>query len=183
MAFGNKKNENEFDPYSVDKLARIPLVLKILVIKYWLGGAAAYFVFMGLNNLLGSRTIDSYLIFCIILGMATDLIVNRFIRMMGTSKKPTEKYLFVNGTSFITLFLNILYAILLFAMMFGFWSGLDAIVHFNNHETLRRYIYFEEPFLFGLMFVLADLLAIVIKNNVIKLYKKIRYGSIDDTEE
>lgn len=182
--FNRKKEENEFDPYSVDKLARVPLVLKILVLKYWLGGAAAYFIFMGLNSMLGQeRTIDSYFIFCIILGMFADLIVNRFIRMMGTSKKPTDKYIFVSGTSFVTLFLNILYTVVLFIMMFYAWSLLDLIFNFESHETFRKYIYFEEPFTFALLYVLADSLALAIKRYSILLYKKIRYKNISDEDE
>ena len=42
MSKKEKRIEEEFDPYKVDKLSKIPSWLIILVLKYWAAAAAVF---------------------------------------------------------------------------------------------------------------------------------------------
>lgn len=183
--FRNKnKNENEFDPYSVDKLARIPLVLKILVIKYWGAGAACLFVYLGMNQYLptevnGTLNYDAHAIFWVLFGLVLDLFVNKLIRMMGNPMKPTQKYIFVNGSSAFTIFANIVYAIVTwFIIIYTYNSVLTLIFKDGINDLSSAWSPFN-PFTWAALFVVCDAILLTIKNLLIKLIKRIRYGKED----
>ena len=40
----NVENMNEINPYEVDKLSKIPSVVKIIFLKYWAAAAAVFFM-------------------------------------------------------------------------------------------------------------------------------------------
>lgn len=177
----SKKEENEFDPYSVDKLSRVPLVLKIFIIKYWGAGAAAMFVYLGLNQYLpvdqfGNLNYDAHAVYWIIAGLFIDLLMNKLIRMMGNPMKPTQKYIFVNGSSAFTIFGNILYAcVTWFVIVFTYNKVLFLIFRDRVYELSANWSPFN-PFTWALLFVICDALFLLVKNLIIKLYKKFRYG-------
>lgn len=183
------QNENEFDPYAVDKLSRVPLVLKVLVVKYWGAGAAAFLVFMGLNKFLpsdvdGSRNLDAYLIFWVIFGLIIDFFMNKLIRMMGNPIKPTQKYIFINGSSAFTIFGNILYAALCwYIIMWGYQGFLQLIFDDIKYNALNPRLWSpENPFTFALLFTICDILLLLIKNGIIKLYRYIHFGKENKDE-
>lgn len=179
--FKKEKEQNEFDPYSVDKLSRIPLVLKIFVIKYWGAGAAALFVYLGMNQYLpvesnGSLNYDAHAIFWVIFGLVIDLMMNKLIRMMGNPLRPTQKYIFVNGSSAFTIFGNIVYAcVTWFVIVFSYNRVLYWIFRDKVADLSPSWSPFN-PFTWALLFVICDALFLLIKNLIIKLYRKIRYG-------
>ena len=47
MSKKEKRIAEEFDPYKVDKLSKIPSWLIILVLKYWAAAAAVFFTVIG----------------------------------------------------------------------------------------------------------------------------------------
>ncbi len=159
------KKDYEFDPYKVDKLSAIPPWLKILALKYWAAGVTCYLVFMGLN-LFFADFLDRAAAFCIVFALINDWIVNTIIRMMSSPKSNTEVFSFVTGISVVSLILNIIYSVVCYVAMFSLAYGLSLILPFN--------IYFEEPFVFGLFYIIVDGMFLVIKYYVTKLLKHIQ---------
>lgn len=185
-----EENENEFDPYSVDKLARVPLVLKVFIIKYWGAGAAALLVYMAFNQFMpvdeaGQINLDGHAVFWIVLGLIIDFFMNKVIRMMGNPIKPTQKYIFVNGSSAFTIFGNILYAALCWFIIINAYDGFLRLIFSDikyNALDARLWSPFN-PFTFALLFVLCDGLLLLIKNQLIRLYRYIHFGKEEKDEK
>ncbi len=156
--------DREFDPYKIDKLARIPAWVKALFIKFWFAGALCYFVMMGLGVYV-TDTLDMIFLCGVILGILTDIMINPIFRMLESDKKEYNAFMmfpfpFKAYWTFIT---NILYYIGVITCVNYFYLFLNGVCH----------IYFAvEPLLFGVVTVIADMAFIGIKDLIVFLVKR-----------
>lgn len=160
-----ESNKNNFDPYKVDKLARFPMILKVLLLKFWGAGATGYLVFLGLQF---RDLLDSIAGYALIFGIILEWVINRIIKMMETPNSPTDKYCLVTGVSFISFILNILYAFAMAALIsFVFYGSL----YIFDIQLDTNYIV---PLVYGVLFVLFDCGALQVKRLVIFIKNKIK---------
>lgn len=163
----NKDQSQEFNPYSVDKLSKVPTWIKALFVKFWFAGAICYFCFWGLGNYIPSQ-LDLIVLTGIVMGLITDLIINNAFLYFQSDKREYEKYMFitVSGKKIWPIFANIVLGIV---EQFGI-VGIYSLI--NSHIDKPGEMLGVEPILYGLFFVLIDMTLISIKNLIRKLIKK-----------
>ena len=129
-------------------LDRIPAPVKALFVKFWFNGAVCYFIFWGLGMYI-SDFLDMIVVLSIVLGMITDLLTNNALRFVETLPGENDKWMMFPKKKFWTFFANILYALLV----------LYCVIML--YETLKINV---EPILFGIFYMLFDILFICMKN-------------------
>lgn len=164
-----KDQAQEFNPYSVDKLAKVPTWIKALFVKFWFAGAICYFCLWGLGNYINSQ-LDLVVLTGIVMGLITDLIINNAFLYFQSDKREYEKYMFitVSGKKIWPIFANIILGIIEQFGVIGIYSLINSQID-NPSKMLG-----VEPILYGLFFVLIDMALISIKHLIQKLIKKIK---------
>lgn len=144
----NKKLKDPAKQYRSSFLDRIPATVKALFIKFWFNGAVCYFIFWGLG-LYVTDHLDMIVILSVVLGMITDILVNNALRFIETLPGENDKWMMFPKKKFWTFIANIIYAfIVLFCVV---WL----------YEVIKIGV---EPILFGIFYMLFDLLFIYMKN-------------------
>lgn len=158
-------SQAELEKYGAKSKKGFPDWLKMGFIKFWFAGAVFYFMLMGLPL---QNVLDRVVILGIVLGMATDLLTNNVIRFIASTDGANDRWLMFAKERYITFFLNMLYAILLCAVVFlGIYPGIDLVC--NLVRGTRGVEYFiMEPLGFGLSYMLVDLLLVWVKGLAVK---------------
>lgn len=129
-------------------LDRIPAPVKALFIKFWFNGAVCYFIFWGLGMMV-TGYLDMIFILAVVLGMVTDIFVNNALRFVETLPGENNKWMMFPQKKYWTFIANILYAFLVLFCVIKMYEGFRINV---------------EPILFGLFYMLIDLLFVGMKN-------------------
>lgn len=187
MSKKKKENIDEFNPYEVDKLSKIPSWLIIFVLKFWAAAAAVFFTIIGgidigidfskdnFNNVIASINKSEQII--VIIGFAISILLNYAVKqiviLLNNRRNNTYKYNLINQTGLLGFFLHLLYGIvvsfvLFFAISFLGYKGW-VINLFGTSE------YGIEPFTYGLCFIIIDILCVIIKNIVCDIVERIKY--------
>ena len=135
-------SDEERKRYGAKKHLTVSQWLKALLIKVWMNGIVCYFVLWGLGAYI-QNSLDLWLVTAIALGFVTDLITNRLLRLVEKEEGANARYMmFPRPRKFVTLPLNVLYAIFLMALTVTVYAltGLGV-----------------EPILFGIVTTLIDL--------------------------
>lgn len=144
----NKKLRDPAKKYRTGLLDRIPAPVKALFVKFWFNGAVCYFIFWGLGMYIADF-LDMIVVMAVVLGMVTDVLTNNALRFVETLPNENDKWMMFPKKKYWTFFANILYAVLL--LFCTIWM----------YETLGVFV---EPILFGIIYMLFDLLFIGMKN-------------------
>ena len=120
--------QKQFDPYKTDFLARIPVWVKALFVKFWFAGAVCYFVMWGLNI---RNSLDSLVLTGAVMGLIVDVLVNPLYRYLETDRKEYNAYMMFPFPfrQFWTFFTNILYYILVIIVVNYCYLGLNEIIN------------------------------------------------------
>lgn len=166
---GKDSKKADFDPYKVDKFARIPAWIKALFIKFWFAGLVSYFVNMGLAVYV-TDPLDLMLIDGVLLGVLVDCMVNPIFRMMQSSDKEYDKYMmfpfpFKKYWTFIT---NILYYLVVIVCVEFIYYGINLLVQMIKGSLFVA----VEPLLMGFLVLLVDMAFIGIKDLLVYLVKR-----------
>ena len=170
----SKQNEKQPNPYRIDPLAKIPVPVKAVFIKWWFAGAVYYFIGMGIFALDTPNQFDLMFVLGVVLGMVTDLLVNNIFRFMRTDRADYDPYMMFPEKKFYTFFCNILYCILI--------SVLVAYVYQLINLAAQSFGWVEEgfvwlsaePVLYGVFFLMFDMAFLGIKALIKRLFKKDR---------
>ena len=152
--------------YRSGVLDNIPSPVKALLIKAWFYGAICFFIFWGLNIV---NSLDILVIMSIVLGLATDILINNILKFIEIVPKENHKWMMFPQKKYWTLPANILYAFLVFYCVRELYVLINII-----GQSFNVYIGVE-PILFAIFYLGFDLLFIGMKN----LMKKI----ISDAED
>ena len=144
----DKKLKDPAKQYRSGFLDRIPAPVKALFVKFWFNGAVCFFIFWGLSALIGNL-LDTIFVLALVMGMVTDILVNNTLRFVETLPEENNKWMMFPQKKYWTFVANILYAFVV--LFFVIW--LYKILGIN-----------VEPILFGIFYMLFDLLFIGIKN-------------------
>ncbi len=161
---GKKK---EFDPYKTDFLGRVPVWLKAIFIKWWFAGAVCYFILFGLQNVI-KDPLDMIAFTGITLGLVVEVLVNPLFRYLERGDKEYAPYMMFPFPfkAYWTFFTNIIYYVLVAACVNGLYLAMNlAINALNGSQAIAG----VEPLLFGVFFVIADMLFIGIKDLAVYL--------------
>ncbi len=160
-----EKNASKLPPlkdpakqYRSDFLDRIPAPVKALFIKWWFNGAVCYFILWEYDiNIYARDFLDLFVILTIVLGMVNDLLVNNALRFIATLPGENDRWMMFPKKKFWTFFANILYSfVVLYCVVWGY-----GII---NVTVISEIMNGVEPILFGIIYVLFDVLFISMKN-------------------
>lgn len=145
---------------------RLPAWLKVGLLKMWFYGAVCYFTFFGLG-MYARDQLDLYVASAVIMGMATDLLLNRLLRFAAKTVPEEKNHLFVVSRGLRGFFLNIIYAFVLLFTVVTFYSAVNALIVSVTGDAAS--MLGVEPVLFGLVAMLSDTLLIVMKRTMAKI--------------
>lgn len=145
--------------------------VKIIGLKFWFAGAACYFFLWGLG--LYVHGLDMLFVLAIGLGLITDLMTNRILRNMEPEDRAYDKWIMVTARSFWSVFLNVVYSglILFFIFLvygiFNYALGVNADASGSESVSMIG----VEPFLFGILYLVFDLLLIGFRNIFLRIIR------------
>lgn len=159
-------SEQELKKYRSDGLSKIPAWIKALFIKFWFNGAVCYFIIWGLGILIPS-TLDVLVVTAIVMGIVTDLLVNNAFRFFDVDGEYLRWTLFPQK-KFWTFFANILYACVIMFLVTLIYEGSNFLVAIKS-GNLDKVALGVEPILFGLLYLIVDLMFVGAKIFIKKL--------------
>jgi hypothetical protein len=172
------KDENmDFNPYEVDKLARVPSWIKILLLKYWAAAAACFLLFgaseLGLN--VYSDSVDGTVKLIMLLGLFFTILMNYpirvIIRLMYNRRNNTYRYNMINmkglKTFPLALVYNFIIAVIAFIIIVDVLSPNGLV--FDPFGTTGGIGI--EPFTVGFIYLFVDGIFVLIKNLIYRLWQ------------
>lgn len=147
-------------------LDRIPLWIKALFLKFWFAGAVCFFFFWGLSNYLA--WLDAVFVMGFALGVVTDLLTNNIFRFFEKTKGEFNRWIMIPHGKFWTLFLNILYSYGLLFIVITVYGVIAAIGQRFDPDFYLG----VEPILFGILYLLADMVFIGAKNLLVRIFRE-----------
>jgi len=164
-------NGVEYDPYSIDKLNRIPMWLKVVLIKFWAAGATYYFVGWGLGGYLSSP-LDQMLVIGGILGLVIEYVINKFITYLENDHEPTKQYKIVQTSNVKSLFINLGLGILFTIFISYSYEGINRFLIMIQSLPSDQVPLPAGPIGFGLLFLLIEFIFLTI----VQFFRKEKKG-------
>lgn len=174
-----KVSKQEIARYGGRKRGGMPHWLKVGLIKWWFPGAVFFFIIMGIPgmtaDLLGMTAILG-----IVMGMVSDLLTDNMIRFVSPTEGEYDVFLMFSKKSFITFFLNIIYAIILCTVVFyGLYQAVNLVVDLSTEDRTLLVDLIMGPVGFGFFYMISDMLLVGVKY----LIKKLIRGSQNKNEQ
>lgn len=165
-------SKEELDRYRSKKGIVIPEIVKIVLIKAWFAGAVCYFFVWGLGTYISSM-LDMLFILGVVLGMVTDLLVNSVLRFVEKTPGENEKWLMVSKKGFTSFFLNIVYSFVIIACVYLTYFVINSVITgiTGDVESVPLGV---EPILFGVFCMGYDMLFVLIKHQIRKIFSKVK---------
>lgn len=157
----DQKLKDPAKQYRSNFLDRIPSAVKALFLKFWFGGAVCYFIFWGLGLYL-TDMLDMVVIMAIVLGMITDILVNNILRFIEVVPGENNKWMIFPKKKLWTFFTNILYSFVLLLCVIYFYETINISLNYLMGTESKIYLGVE-PVLFGVFYMLFDLLFLGVK--------------------
>ncbi len=158
-----KYSKEELEKYKSSRGKwKLPEKLKVFLIKWWFYGAVCFFVFMGLGLYLAD-TLDLYFVAAVVMGMAADLLINRYLRFTEKLPGGNAAYMMVTLRGATGFFLNILYACLLLFLTVTLYGAVNALL-----GAMGGYLGVE-PLCFGIFVTLIDSLCLRCKRTLLRI--------------
>lgn len=149
-------------------LNRIPSWVKALFIKFWFNGAVCFFIFWGLGIVIPNME-NMIIVLSIVLGMVTDILVNNIFRFIASVEGENDKWMMFPKKRYASFFLNIIYSFGLLLAVIFIYNVINVIGNAIAGTELKIYLGVE-PILFGLFYMGVDLLFILMKNTLIRIF-------------
>ena len=185
------KEIEEYNPYQIDKLSKIPSWIVIGILKYWAAAAAVFFILIGGIDIgidfsviedqakataESSLALSFKIIILITLGLTLmfTYIVRPIVRLLYNRRNNTYRYNMVNIKGILSLVLNWCY------MFFISFTLFLVIVYFGYRGWIPNLFgkgnYGIEPFSYGLFFMIIDTIMVIIKDLLWNLIQRIKYN-------
>ena len=163
-------SQEELRQYTSSSGIKIPNAVKLLFIKFWFAGATCFFFIWGLGGYMADQ-LDLLFITGIALGMVTDILTNNAIRFFAQTPGANDRYIMFPKKSFWTFPLNILYAFLLLALVYGLYSLINwlAAMASGQMDSIALGV---EPILFGVFYLAFDELLLAAKRGAARLMRR-----------
>ena len=168
----NKENSPEVPREELEKYRsasgiRLPRWLKAVLLKAWFAGAACFFIFWGLGLYLTSL-LDMMLVFGLVLGLVTDLLVNNIFRFAAQVPGENDVWMMFPKKGMGSFFLNILYGYFLLFCVYSLYQGINTVITGISGQVDSVPVGVE-PILFGLFFMGFDLLFLGLKHMALRI--------------
>ena len=157
--------------YRSSALDKVPNWIKALFIKFWFNGAVCFFILWGLGNYLNFYTqwLETVVVMSVVLGMVTDILVNNAFRFLERYEGQNSRWMMFPKKKYWTFLANILYAVPVFCCTVETYEVINEA--FNRLNGTEDMVYLGvEPILFGLFYLLFDMIFIGMKNTLQKVF-------------
>lgn len=158
-------SDEELRAHGARKKGGIPNWLKVGFIKFWFPGAVYFFIIMGLGLW---DPLDQIVILGIVQGMVTDLLTNNMVRFIAETDGENDRFLMFSKKRYMSFFFNMVYSMLLCALVLFAYAGLDLLIRSITGNTEFKFV--GEPVTFGLLYMLFDTALVSVKNLVFRLF-------------
>lgn len=188
------KDENmEINPYEVDKLAKVPSWIKILLLRYWAAAAACFLLFglseLGMNIYKDDEVsaLETNIKLIIILGLFlavfTNYVVRVFVRLMYNRRDNTYRLNLINFKGILSfvaaLAYNFVLAILIFMIIVGFLSKYGLVLDpFGTTGGIGI-----EPFTVGFVYLILDGICVIIKDIIVMIIQRVKFNIQNKSED
>lgn len=160
-------NGNAYDPYALDKMKKVPIIVKICFLKFWASGATYYFVGWGLGQYIPS-VYDQLVVIGITLGLVMEYIINKIISYMDSTTQPTKKYRIVKSNNVKALFINIFWGLFFTTLIIFSYELLNIIALNITNFSPEKVLFPVGPIGFGLLYLLFETITLLIVNQIRK---------------
>ena len=154
--------KEELEKYRSASGIHLPRWLKAVLLKAWFAGAACFFIFWGLGLYL-TNLLDMMLVFGLVLGLVTDLLVNNIFRFAAQVPGENDSWMMFPQKGMGSFFLNILYGYLLLFCVYCLYQGINEVITGFTGQVDSVPVGVE-PILFGLFYMGFDLLFLGLKH-------------------
>lgn len=155
------KTEKQYDPYGIDKLTRVPVIIKVLLLKFWGAGAAGYLVFLSFSMTNPTAIYEAY---WLVHTLVTDIIINRFIMMWAKPDAPTRQFTFITGRSLFSLIFNLIYMFIV-VLIISLPLQLFIVDKLLTDNLMM-------PLIYAFSFIFVDGIALILKYKISKIIRK-----------
>ncbi|MBE5951120.1 MAG: hypothetical protein E7260_05925 [Lachnospiraceae bacterium] len=153
--------------YRSSAIDKIPNWIKALFIKFWFNGAVCFFILWGLGLYVTNMT-DMLVVLAVVMGMVTDLLVNNAFRFFEKYEGQNSKWMMFPKKKYWTFFANIIYAFPVLFLVVRLYEFINIAGNRIN-GTENEMILGVEPILFGLFYLMFDMMFLGIKNTLRKI--------------
>jgi len=162
-------SEEELRKYRAHSGIKLSNWLKVCLIKFWFAGAMCFFFIWGLGTYV-SDLLDLLVITGLALGASTDLLTNNVLRFIAETPGGNDRWMMFPQKKFITLFQNILYSCVVLFLVFSLYNIINMVLIAATGAAADSVPLGVEPILFGLFYMLFDMLLIECKHLCVKLF-------------
>ena len=155
-------SQEELDKYRGRTRKKLPLWLKVALLKAWFYGAVCFFFMWGLGGYLADA-LDLFFVTAIALGMVTDLLVNTILRYYAETDGANDRWMMIPRRGVAGFFLNIVYAFVVLALVVLVYNVINRLILSVTHETDTIPLGVG-PILFGLFYMGIDTGLIALKH-------------------
>ena len=152
-------SQKELRKYHAQKKLTMADWLKAVLLKIWFAGIVCYFILWGLGPYLLNQW-DMLLVVGVALGVVTDLITNNVFRFIAKPAGANDRFMMFPKKAFWTLPLNLVYALVLLALVVMTYNGVNILLAGPEGKTALG----VEPILFGVFTMGWDMLFIGCKH-------------------
>ena len=157
-----KVSEKELRKYRSGPKIRLRDWVKVLLIKWWFGGAVCFFFYWGLGMLVGNME-NLLLILGAGLGMVTNLLTNNVLRFWAKVPGGNDRWMMVNRRGAPGLLLDVVYGYLILGCIVASYQGINKLLIALTGAAADTVPLGVEPILFGLLAMGWDCLWIGIR--------------------
>ena len=154
----------EIKKYDKGFLSKVPYSIKAILIKYWFYGAVCFFSLMGFIGISGE---NAALVGGLIAGALFDIACYNILEMMDHDNNKARYYMIYKSKKIYSIFINVVYqvAVFLIAMVI-----ISSIV--STYKDPVNNWFLQEPLSIALVLTAIDAIFLLIKNLLVKLFKK-----------
>jgi hypothetical protein len=154
----------EIKKYDKGFLNKVPYSIKAILIKYWFYGAVCFFSLMGFIGISGE---NAALVGGLIAGALFDIACYNILEMMDHDNNKARYYMMYKSKKIYSIFINVVYqvAVFLIAMVI-----ISSIV--STYKDPVNNWFLQEPLSIALVLTAIDAIFLLIKNLLVKLFKK-----------
>ena len=174
MKKNKNKEELKMDPYSMNKLGKVPFWIKATFVKWWFYGAVYFFMMMSLTNFDKANSSAWQWVFLLsglVAGAFYDLVINKILMLCESDRLESKYFSVFISKKYYAMIANIIYFVIVFILVYIF----EVFAIWPLTKNLKWTFYFgSEPVTFGILVLFVDYIFIGIKKLVLILIKNIK---------
>lgn len=174
LVTANKDNTPVYSREELEKYTsargkrRVPVPLKVFLIKAWFYGAVCFFVFWGLGLYVSSR-LDLCVIAAVFMGLVTDLLINTLLCFGEKRDGESCQHMMVKRMGVTGMMLNVIYAFVLMFAIVTVYAMINAALGMIGAMTGVSLFLGVGPIGFGLIAAGADTLLIACRHMLLRI--------------